>query len=285
MDYPKSVPGVGLVDGKFVDENQVTGEPGSLIPAAWGNAVTAEIMAVISGAGLSPSEGDNEQLRQAISGLIGKATVDFGLGSLSLPLLASVNDQAISSGLYRVAAAAIGLPIAEPGFVDIRREDDGKISQRYYSRTSDRAFFRRANGSFGPWLEKLHAGNLGSATEMATGTSTSKPPSIAAVMSLFAKRSFAADDFVRIPDVPGGLIVQWGRSPNVAADATREVIFPVAFPNACRGMLACLQSAVAGTNPVAVYAAPTSLSAGQVVRDVATSPYAAGEIVYLAFGN
>ncbi|PGR44779.1 phage tail protein, partial [Bacillus cereus] len=40
MDYPKSVPSVGLVDGRFVDENPVAGTPGSLIPAVWGNSVT-----------------------------------------------------------------------------------------------------------------------------------------------------------------------------------------------------------------------------------------------------
>lgn len=69
MDYPKSVPGVGLVSGKFVDENPATGTPGSLIPAQWGNAVTQEILNVILGAGLAPSEADVTQLHRAILGL------------------------------------------------------------------------------------------------------------------------------------------------------------------------------------------------------------------------
>ena len=51
MDYPKSVPSVGLVDGRFVDENPVAGTPGSLIPAVWGNSVTQEILSVITGGG------------------------------------------------------------------------------------------------------------------------------------------------------------------------------------------------------------------------------------------
>lgn len=66
MDYPISVPGVGLVDGKFVDENQVTGTPGSLIPAGWGNAVTDELLGVLAEAGVVPDEADNGQLRASI---------------------------------------------------------------------------------------------------------------------------------------------------------------------------------------------------------------------------
>lgn len=66
MDYPKSVPGVGLVNGKFVDENKATGQIGSLIPAAWGNAVTDEICSVIRAAGLEPNEVSAMQLIEAL---------------------------------------------------------------------------------------------------------------------------------------------------------------------------------------------------------------------------
>ncbi|MFH7365615.1 phage tail protein, partial [Pseudomonas syringae pv. tagetis] len=52
VDYPKSVPGVGLASGKFVDENQANGTNASLIPAQWGNAVTQEILNVMNGAGM-----------------------------------------------------------------------------------------------------------------------------------------------------------------------------------------------------------------------------------------
>ncbi|MGH8410221.1 MAG: hypothetical protein ACRERT_03220, partial [Pseudomonas sp.] len=67
MDYPKSVPSVGLVNGKFVDENPVTGTPGSLIPAAWGNGVTQEILNVLAAAGIAPDETKTDQLAQALS--------------------------------------------------------------------------------------------------------------------------------------------------------------------------------------------------------------------------
>lgn len=66
MDYPKSVPNVGLVDGHFVDEDPMSGSVGSLIPSRWGNAVTDEILAVITGAGLTPDEENNGQLKAAL---------------------------------------------------------------------------------------------------------------------------------------------------------------------------------------------------------------------------
>jgi hypothetical protein len=66
MDYPKSVPSAGLVNGKFVDENPLTGTPGSLIPANWGNGVTEEIVSVIKAGDLTPDEGNNTQLLAAI---------------------------------------------------------------------------------------------------------------------------------------------------------------------------------------------------------------------------
>lgn len=66
MDFPKSVPSVGLVDGQFVDENPVAGTPGSLIPSAWGNAITLELLTVIEAAGLTPDEDNLAQLLQAL---------------------------------------------------------------------------------------------------------------------------------------------------------------------------------------------------------------------------
>lgn len=82
MDFPKSVPGVGLVGGKFVDENQATGQVGSLIPSAWGNAVTEELLNVIQAAGLEPDEEQKDQLLKAVRKLRGGA-VNFGLWQFS----------------------------------------------------------------------------------------------------------------------------------------------------------------------------------------------------------
>jgi len=77
MDYPKSVPNVGLVNGRFVDENASTGQIGSLIPAAWGSAVTDEILNMIYSSGLTPNENDNSQLAKAINKRLEEFAVSF----------------------------------------------------------------------------------------------------------------------------------------------------------------------------------------------------------------
>jgi len=66
MDYPKSVPGVGLVDGKFVDENPGAGQVGSLIPSKWGNDLTDEVLNVLREADINPDEATTTQLRDAV---------------------------------------------------------------------------------------------------------------------------------------------------------------------------------------------------------------------------
>ncbi len=85
MDFPKSVPGVGLVAGRYVDENQATGQPGTLITAQAMNALTDEILAVLAEAGIDPDELSNVQLRDAIKAIVERKTegIDELLGVLS----------------------------------------------------------------------------------------------------------------------------------------------------------------------------------------------------------
>ncbi|MGY2281139.1 hypothetical protein ACW9H0_26390 [Pseudomonas monsensis] len=100
MDYPKSVPSVGLVNGKFVNEDAVAGLPGSLIPATWGNSVTDELLNVVKSAGLEPSETDATQLLQALKKISqageDKHATDIGAANLYManyvPAIATLKD-------------------------------------------------------------------------------------------------------------------------------------------------------------------------------------------------
>ena len=66
--------------------------------------------------------------------------------------------------------------------------------------------------------------------QMQDGTATNLLPSVAAVMSLFSKRSFSTSDFIRIPDVPGGLIIQWGIMSTADANGLCSANLPIKFP-------------------------------------------------------
>ncbi|MDL5600636.1 hypothetical protein QS468_48555 [Bacillus subtilis] len=100
MDYPKSVPGIGLVNGKFVNEDVVGGLPGSLIPATWGNGITDELLNVVKSAGLEPSENDATQLLLAIKKISqsgeDKHAADIGAANLYManyvPAISALKD-------------------------------------------------------------------------------------------------------------------------------------------------------------------------------------------------
>lgn len=79
---------------------------------------------------------------------------------------------------------------------------------------------------------------VATAAQMQSGTATNLLPSVAAVMSLFSKRVFSTNDFVRIPDVPGGLIIQYLSLGNTAGNSDNvPVTWPVPFTQACRCIL------------------------------------------------
>ena len=105
MDYPKSVPSAGLVNGKFVDENPLTGTPGSLIPADWGNGVTEEILNVIKSASLVPSESEHTQLTEAISKKITDELPSQASEMVSGLVKVASQDQ-VSSGIDDAAAVS-----------------------------------------------------------------------------------------------------------------------------------------------------------------------------------
>nr|EMB1299584.1 hypothetical protein [Escherichia coli] len=79
-----------------------------------------------------------------------------------------------------------------------------------------------------------------SGTDVATNAEVAagildKLVNVPGLMSLFSKRSFTTADYIRIPDVPGGLIIQWirGSTAGVSEGAFPAITFPIPFPTAC----------------------------------------------------
>lgn len=79
-------------------------------------------------------------------------------------------------------------------------------------------------------LSDLGLGPIATAADIQSGTAK-KMVDASGLKSFLPKRNFATNDFVRIPDVPGGLIIQWGVVLKSIPEGVQNVIFPTPFPN------------------------------------------------------
>jgi hypothetical protein len=66
MKYPVSVPNVALHAGKFTDGDPTAGIARSMIPSAWANLITDELINIVTSGGLTPSEADATQVLAAL---------------------------------------------------------------------------------------------------------------------------------------------------------------------------------------------------------------------------
>jgi hypothetical protein len=66
MKYPVSVPNVALHAGKFSDGDPTAGIARSMIPSAWANLTTDELINIVVAGGLTPSEADATQVLTAL---------------------------------------------------------------------------------------------------------------------------------------------------------------------------------------------------------------------------
>lgn len=241
MDYPKSVPNVGLVNGKFVDENTSTGQVGSLIPSAWGNAITDEMLNVIRAGGKQPVENQNDQLLAAIRAIV----------------------------LAAIPSEVVRTTLAQYGITDAYNKVDTE------------------------WLiSQAVKGLARSATTLAGYGITDAYKKVdteylinQAVTALLPKRNFTYNDSIRIPDVPGGLIIQMG-SAVVSPESSLNVSLPVSFNTICGVIAGMGVSGWNATGNYSAYAVPVSNGVIKLTQDASTTSGASNQtIYYIAWGS
>jgi len=258
MDYPKSVPSAGLVNGRFVDENPLTGMRGSLIPASWGNGVTQEIINVIQAAGITPSEEAYSQLLAALRGSGLFLTAPQFVNDKSVATTEFVVRNGVQHSGFDVYSSSASLTLKDVGGV-ASFASDVPVTAKLPATTGilHGATIRIVNAGTGAVTvstvsvaDKLSASNGGEGTisiglgetaefiklnsqwRLIGGTAALK-------YSAMSASSLQPNGWKRIPDTtsPTGYIIeQWGVSSS-GADANGVLVtFPMSFPNAVRNI-------------------------------------------------
>jgi hypothetical protein len=251
LDYPKSVPSVGLVNGQFVDEDPIAGKPGSLIPATWGNSVTQEILNVVQAAGLTPNESSNNQLLAALrsptlfttapqfDGGRSAATSEFvqrALGSyastrsISTATQLTQADVGCSIGLGGNATYTVTLPdaAAVPSGATISLHCRNSAPVTVASKTGTQI------SPQGAYLASIVLNNGESANFVRESGVWVVYGTAALKYSTNYAAQFATSGYQKFPS---GLIVQWVTGGS-DANGNMTVSLPIRFPNAVLGGIA-----------------------------------------------
>ncbi|MDD1147147.1 hypothetical protein Q7O60_02565 [Pseudomonas protegens] len=253
MDYPKSVPNVGLVNGKFVDENTTTGQVGSLIPASWGNAVTSEILNVLKAASIAPDELSNDQLYKAISKIVAESGVTKEDVSKKADKAITLAGYGITDGATKTDITNLlprtGGTLSGPVILNNGTDDTPEISWRTPScavnldLTSSVLHINADRGGEKSWPLQLdiaakapyffgnvawHAGNFNPGLYLPTAA---------------LPRCTSGAGWWRCGDT--GVMRQWMRIPvgDITNVALRTATWAIQFPNACMSVIATLESA------------------------------------------
>ena len=136
---------------------------------------------------------------------------------------------------------AVNLPNKYPGRFDPVSADypQGKFKNRSSPTAEDGSYMERdwLNDWAGFFGAMLSGAGITPNNVVDTAQSSQFFTALQAViLKSLPKRSFASSDFIRIPDVPGGLIIQWGSftitSTTVGVLATTNVTLGTSNPNA-----------------------------------------------------
>lgn len=105
----------------------------------------------------------------------------------------------------------------------------------------------------------------------------------AALTAFLPKRSFANKDYIRIPDVAGGLIIQWGLE-SVPPSSSTVFSLPTTFPNSGLVAVASAADSTTTTNYRASVGSVSPFPTASQIRLTNTFPNNAINVFYIAIG-
>lgn len=86
-------------------------------------------------------------------------------------------------------------------------------------------------------LTNLGLGEIATVADIQAGTA-SKLVDAEGLKKYLPTKVMQASGFIRIPDVPGGTIIQWGQVTGTINEGTKNVVLPTPFPNSGRFAIA-----------------------------------------------
>lgn len=86
-------------------------------------------------------------------------------------------------------------------------------------------------------LKNLGLGEIATPADIQAGTA-SKLVDADGLKKFLPTKAMHASGFIRIPDVPGGTIIQWGQVTGTIREGTQNVVLPTPFPNTGRFAIA-----------------------------------------------
>ncbi|WP_262360450.1 gp53-like domain-containing protein [Citrobacter freundii complex sp. CFNIH2] len=108
---------------------------------------------------------------------------------------------------------------------------------------------------------------------------------VAAVMSVLPTRAMSPTDYVRIPDKPGGLIIQWGITPIIPKASWVDVTFPIPFPSSFLSLMAIFKEANSGCIEYRPYSGASLLTGCQIGEGGAAHYSGSNRAIYIAIGQ
>lgn len=229
----------GASNDPYIDANPSLGIEGSAVPAAAIEFAQREIVNVITAVGLTPSNGDLTQLRQAIAQMINAG------GAIKTPVRAATTAN-IASLAGGAPNTLDGVTLAANDRILVKDQTTGSQNGLYVVTTLGTG----ANGTWTRATDADGAGEIiaGMLVVVAEGTVnadtewelTTNAPITIGTTSLAFQRFVSTADFGSslsasgYQKLPSGLIIQWGSV--TATYAGTAVTFPVAFPTACRAV-------------------------------------------------
>ncbi|HGE9134334.1 TPA: hypothetical protein ACOD0U_000293 [Yersinia enterocolitica] len=190
--------------------------PGS----TWFNIIQAEMLNVLAAAGITPDKENLSQLSEAITNLINSDSNTFLKVANNLSEIEDAGPAAVAAAWNHLGIGALltGALQKANNLSEIKTAGPAAVAQTL------------ENLGLGDAAKKGIATNA----EMQVGTAD-KLVSLVGLISIFGKRTFTANDYIRIPDVPSGFIVQFGTATTLASGDT-IVTFPIPFPNKVLGI-------------------------------------------------